>query len=255
MPGSLSKEKIEYFLKNEFNIMVEDSVSSTNTVLKELAKSGSSDKTVLIANSQTSGKGRLGRSFYSPKNSGIYMSILLRPQKKFNYQYITPLTSVAVLKALEALGAKNLGIKWVNDIFLKNKKVAGILTEIGFKENSSEADFLIIGIGINLMPQKFPEELSEIAGSVFDKNIIDKNKIIAEILDDFLYFYELLPDLHFLKEYKSRSILKDRKVSVITPVSEKEAVVIGIDDECRLIAEFPDGKISHISTGEVSIKF
>ena len=252
----LSEENIVEFLRHKLNIKVVDSVGSTNTELKNLAKSGECDGTVLIAKHQTAGRGRLGRSFYSPENSGIYMSILFRPSfDASKAQLVTAASAVSVCRALENAGAENLGIKWVNDVFLRNKKISGILTEVGFKNNSNELDFLIVGIGINVTTSDFPDDIKNIAGSAFDKNDVNKNKIIAEVLNHLCNFYKDIDALEFLEEYKDRSVLKNRDVLLVSPDKEINAKVLGIDDECRLIVKLSDGTVTHISTGEVSVRF
>ena len=256
MLHSLSEENIKKFLKHKLNIKVLDTVGSTNTELKKMARAGEPCGTVLIAKHQTKGRGRLGRSFFSPENSGIYMSILFRPRfDASKAQLITAAGAVSVCRALEDEGAENLGIKWVNDIFSGNKKVSGILTEVGFKNNSDELDFLIVGIGINVTPSVFPDDIKNIAGSVFNKNDIDKNKIIANVLNYLCDFYKNIDTLKFLDEYKERSILKNRDVILVSPVKEINAKVLGIDDECRLIVKLSDGTVTHISTGVVSVRF
>lgn len=252
----LSEESIKKFLKHKFNVKVLESVGSTNTELKKMARAGEPEGSVLIAKHQTNGRGRLGRSFYSPQNSGIYMSILFRPCFEFfKAQLITAASAISVCRALENQGALNLGIKWVNDIFLNDKKISGILTEVEFKNNSSELDFLITGIGINVTTSDFPDDIKNIAGSAFDKNNVDKNKIVADILNNLYDFYKNIESLEFLQEYKDRSILKNRNIMLVSPDKETPAKVIGIDDECHLIVELADGTVSHISTGEVSVRF
>lgn len=256
MPDRLLEEKIKDCLKYPLNIKVLDSVGSTNTELKNLAKNGESAGTVLIARHQTEGRGRLGRSFYSPKDSGIYMSILFRPDfEASKAQLITAASAVSVCRALENSGSERLGIKWVNDVFLKDKKISGILTEISFKNNSQELDFLITGIGINITQSDFPDSIKTIAGAVFEKQDIDKNKIVADVLNHLCDFYNNIDNLEFLEEYKNRSILKDRDVILISPDKNTPARVIGIDDDCRLVVEFENGSVEHISTGEVSVRF
>lgn len=256
MANELSQKEINIHLNHKLDIKVLDSIGSTNTELKNMARNDEPDGSVLIAKHQTSGRGRLGRSFYSPENSGIYMSILFRPSfDASKAQLITAAAAVCVCRALENEGAKNLGIKWVNDIFMNDKKISGILTEVEFKRNSTELDFLIVGIGINVTTSDFPDDIKNIAGSVFDKNDIDKNKITANILNSLCDFYNNIEALDFLEEYKTRSILKNRDVVLVSPNNEINAKVLGIDDKCQLIVEVSDGTISHISTGEVSVRF
>ena len=129
----IDKQYITEKLNNyPYSIEVRDVVSSTNAIMKESAKQGEEEFKVLIASSQTDGRGRMGRSFYSPDGTGIYMSVLLRPKKEINSIRTTTNAAVAVAKALENVSGKNTGIKWVNDIYLDGRKVCGILTESSF---------------------------------------------------------------------------------------------------------------------------
>lgn len=237
------------------NIRFFDTLPSTNTYLKELAKNGALEGTVIVADKQTMGRGRLGRSFYSPENSGLYMSVLLRPQKSIPLSYVTPLAAVSVCRALENSGAKGLGIKWVNDIFCNGKKVSGILTEVNFLKTSDKIDFLIVGIGINLNTSVFPENLTDIAGSVFCDNDFDRNKIIDDILDNLFFFYNNIEKKEFADEYKKRSLVINKNVTLISGETKKDAFVLDISDDFGLFVQLPDGNTKNINTGEISVRF
>lgn len=251
----LSQKEIENLTQNKYFITVADSVTSTNTVLKEQARNGAPHGSVLIAKGQTAGRGRLGRSFYSPENSGLYMSILIRNNIKPEFsQFITPAAAVAVTRSLKKAGVNNLGIKWVNDIYCNNKKVCGILTEVEFLKNSISPAFFIVGIGINLNTKDFPEDIKNTAGSVFRTNQFDVNVLCAEIINNlFLLCENLIPE-NFIGEYKSQSILNGRDVLLISGEKQTPAHILGIDDSFRLVAKLGDNSILHINTGEVSIK-
>ena len=148
------------------------SVTSTNDIVKELAKDGNDEGYVLIADSQTQGKGRLSRSFYSPDNSGIYMSILLRPKLQAkDFPLITTCCAVAVAKAIEKVCKIDAKIKWVNDIYISGKKVCGILVESGISNDSS---FAVVGIGVNVSVPKdnFPDvDLNNLFSDAISGNI------------------------------------------------------------------------------------
>ena len=259
--NSLDLKKIkEYLGKTSFDIHVESRVTSTNTLLKELAKKGEKAGFVLIAEEQTQGKGRLGRSFYSPDKTGLYMSVLLQPEMQVeNALFITTSAAVAVSRAIEKVsnGSVNPKIKWVNDIFVEDKKVCGILTESAVDGNGT-LEYAVLGIGVNVLPpdKDFPAELQPIAGAVFsttdDKDL--KNKLAAEILKQLESLPADFMSESVLWEYKSRSMLIGKQVFAIIGEHKKPCLVLDIDEKARLVVKFENGDISTLSTGEVSIK-
>lgn len=258
--SSLSAEGISTLLgKTAYDIHTEYSVTSTNTLLKELARQGEKAGYVLIANQQTHGKGRLGRSFYSMGETGLYMSVILRPKITIeNALFITTSAAVAVARAIEALADVKAEIKWVNDIYIGGKKVCGILTESSVDFESGALEYAVLGIGVNLFPPKcgFPNEIKDIATTVFkdrsEENI--RNKMAAEILRQL----KALPDGYMsneiLSEYRQRSMLTGRRVYAITDNQKVPCTVLGIDDRARLLVRFENGKEKALSSGEVSIK-
>lgn len=250
------ESKLEY--KDFYTIEYKDEVSSTNTILKEEAIEGAVEGRVLIANAQTQGRGRLNRNFYSPENTGIYMSILLRPKLDINQALmITTAAAVSVCQGIEKASGKASGIKWVNDIFIEDKKVCGILTEAGINLESKTLDYAILGIGINIAnpENEFPSEIKSIAGSIFEasppENI--KNILISEILNSFLNIYKDLPEDSYIEEYIKRSIIIGKNVTLIKDGKNYEVKVLDIDNQCRLKIKNGD-KIEYINSGEVSLK-
>ncbi|MGG7213882.1 biotin--[acetyl-CoA-carboxylase] ligase [Clostridium nigeriense] len=260
----LSSQSISKYLNkdnNYFNIKVYKTINSTNSAIKELAINGEKEGTVIIAEEQTEGRGRFGRKFHSPKKAGIYMSILLRPQMHSSRAFlITTATAVAVAEAIENISNKKIKIKWVNDIYCDNKKVCGILTEASFDFESGIIDHAVLGIGINVKPPEggFTEEIKNIATSIFDdKNSVQadiRSRLIAEVLTRFWSYYKNIEDRSFLEEYKSRSLLINKEINVLSKNSSEKAVAIEIDDECRLKVKMEDGSIRLLSSGEVSIR-
>lgn len=260
----LSSQSISKYLNkdnNYFNIKVYKTINSTNSAIKELAINGEKEGTVIIAEEQTEGRGRFGRKFHSPKKAGIYMSILLRPQMHSSRAFlITTATAVAVAEAIENISNKKTKIKWVNDIYCDNKKVCGILTEASFDFESGIIDHAVLGIGINVKPPEggFTEEIKNIATSIFDdKNSVQadiRSRLIAEVLTRFWSYYKNIEDKSFLEEYKSRSLLINKEINVLSKNSSEKAVAIEIDDECRLKVKMEDGSIRLLSSGEVSIR-
>lgn len=260
----LSSEIINKYLSennNEFNINVYKTIDSTNTAIKELAVNGEREGTIIISEEQTGGRGRLGRKFHSPKGTGIYMSILLRPQISASISFlITTAAAVAVAEAIEAVSDKEAKIKWVNDIYCDNKKVCGILTEASFNFQSNTIDYAVLGIGINIMAPKegFAKEIKDIATGIFEDyshtSINIRSKLISEVLDRFWDYYKHIEDRSFLKSYKMRSLLINKEVNIFSNKSCEKATVLEIDDECRLKVKMEDGAIRLLSSGEVSIK-
>lgn len=260
--NSLSVQGIKAILgETKFDIHTEHTVTSTNTILKELARNGEKAGYVLAAQEQTAGKGRLGRKFYSPMGTGIYLSVILRPDMTIeNSLFITTSAAVAVARAIETVsgGKVEPKIKWVNDIFVGDKKVCGILTEASVDFESGGLEYAVLGIGVNIFPPKgdFPDDIKEIAASVFtdsnEKNIC--NRLAAEILREL----EKLPDnfcsQEIIDEYRSRSMLIGKKVYALLGNDQKPCTVLDIDDRARLIVKFDDGEQKELSSGEVRIK-
>ena len=245
----ISKYFIEKNLPDYYNIKIRDCVSSTNTILKEKALKGEAEFTVLIARRQTAGRGRLGKTFHSPKNSGIYMSVLLKPIES-NPLLITTDTAVVLSRVFEKLTGESAGIKWVNDIYIKNRKVCGILAER--VENS-----IVLGIGINIYEPKhgFPDDIKDRAGALFvkkQKGIFDK--IIIEVLSELAETYHNPDREKLLEEYKNRSIVVGKKITVIKNGNEEPAKALSIADNYSLVIEKENGEIEEISTGDISIK-
>lgn len=241
-------------LRERLNISVVPTVGSTNTELKTHAEKGGADGTVLIALEQTAGRGRLGRSFYSPKDTGLYMSILFRPDFSASEALsITACAAVAASMAIDTAANVETRIKWVNDIYLKGKKVCGILTEASIDFESGGLNYAVLGIGINLTTNTFPEELKEIAASVVAGDTDLRAYISAEFLNSFFGYYGNLSEREFLSEYRNRSMLTGKEITFIRGNETFNGTVTGIDDEMRLIVRLSDGKEAVFSSGEVQL--
>ena len=227
-------------------VRLEKCLTSTNTVLKEESELYPDRDILLIAEKQTAGRGRMGRSFQSPEESGIYMSLLLHP-------------TFSAEKALFITG-----IKWVNDIFLNGKKICGILTETKAYAAGDRLKCAILGIGINLeMPKDgFREGVGNIAGAIYENGKSPKglkNKLIARAAGLFYSYYKDIEDgKDFFEEYKKRSCVLGKEIRVIDNISEpgksEIATALDIDEKCRLTVRCQDGTIKKLSTGEISIK-
>ncbi len=247
------KQKTEYLYPVYF-----DKVDSTNVIARSFAENGVKEGTTIIACEQTAGKGRLGRNFLS-KMGGVYFSVVLKPEiLPQETLFITTAAAVAVSQAIEAVSGKKCQIKWVNDIYINNKKVCGILTEGAFEKKNC-LKYAILGIGINLFEPKggFPENLP-LAGSVFckkDKILLKrakKEQIIAEFANVFFEFYKNLQNKDFMKEYQNRSFLTGKEITYKKDGNVYNATVVGIDDNAGLIVK-RDGLTETLSHGEIQI--
>ena len=249
---------IENYCKNSYEFLYFDEIDSTNTYAKSIAKKGAKEGTVVIAKTQTAGKGRLGRTFFS-KLDGIYLSVVLRPKfSAENIQFITVAAAVATANAIDEICGVNTGIKWVNDIYLNGKKICGILTETSINTETSTTDYAVLGIGINLSlaGNTLPEDIKNIAGFIFE-NVTDtelKEGLCAKILDNFFALYKNLTDKEYIDEYRRRSILIGKEVTCSCGEKVYKATVLDIDENARLVVRDLNGEIKFLNAGEVSLK-
>ena len=252
----LSKEKIIEELKNlgtmPPEIIFYESIDSTNTRAKEWAKQNPDNRSpiVFIANEQIAGRGRRGRSFVSEKGAGIYISILTYPEESgADATATTARAAVTLAKATESLSDCDIKIKWVNDLYLGGKKLAGILTE-GEMDKDGKIAYQVVGMGINIYKKAISDEISDIATSIEGETGIgiDRSKLAAAIIK-----YHLNYKGDFYNEYKSRSFIIGKRVTVMKLSESYEAKVVDIDSDFSLIIE-RDGKQERLFTGEISLK-
>ncbi len=249
----------KYLQVPDLELTVYPTLPSTNTALKQAAEAGAPAGTVLIAEEQTAGRGRLGRSFYSPAGTGLYFSVLLRPTlPATECSLITTCAAVACAEAMETISGQKTEIKWVNDIYVDGRKACGILTEAALDLESGGLQYAVLGIGINLAPpeQGFPTELQSIAGPLFpDHSGGDvRNRLTAEILNRFFQYYPDLTEKSYLEAYRQRSMLTGQSVYVLRAGDKIPAKVLGIDKDFGLIVAYESGQTEHLSSGEVSIR-
>ena len=251
---------------NGFDITFYDEVSSTNDLLMQEGREGAESGKTAVARRQTKGKGSKGRSFYSPP-SGIYLSVLVRPSlgedsicpglSAEEALLITPAVACAVADTLEKVSGRRTGIKWVNDIYLDGRKVCGILTESG--QDCNLCRFYVIGIGINLAPPPggFPEEFARTATALFDSEPSEETRLetVLSILENINNRLNEIPDRKFLSDYRKRSVLIGKKVTV-NPLDGREpypATVTGIDENARLEVRREDGSVIKLNSEEVKV--
>lgn len=258
----LSPQGIRRFLKPEYrdlDLTVLPTAPSTNALVREKANQGRPEGCVIVACEQTDGRGRYGRQFFSPVDSGVYLSLLLRPTA-YSPQQATCLTAAAaaaMCQAIEAVTGQQPGIKWVNDIFLHGKKVCGILTEAAVGLETGTLNYMVLGAGVNLYPpvKGFPEEIRPIAGSVLERSCPEaKNRLVGEFLNRFWDFYTHPECRTYLEDYRARSLAIGRNVTVLSNGQAVSAYAYGIDDDFRLLVRYDSGKTEALSYGEIRIQ-
>ena len=258
----LSPQGIRRFLKPEYrdlDLTVLPTAPSTNALVREKANQGRPEGCIIIACEQTDGRGRYGRQFFSPVDSGVYLSLLLRPTA-YSPQQATCLTAAAaaaMCQAIEAVTGQQPGIKWVNDIFLHGKKVCGILTEAAVGLETGTLNYMVLGAGVNLYPpvKGFPEEIRPIAGSVLERSCPEaKNRLVGEFLNRFWDFYTHPECRTYLEDYRARSLAIGRNVTVLSNGQAVSAYAYGIDDDFRLLVRYDSGKTEALSYGEIRIQ-
>lgn len=258
----LSPQGIRRFLKPEYrdlDLTVLPTAPSTNALVREKANQGRPEGCIIIACEQTDGRGRYGRQFFSPVDSGVYLSLLLRPTA-YSPQQATCLTAAAaaaMCQAIEAVTGQQPGIKWVNDIFLHGKKVCGILTEAAVGLETGALDYMVLGAGVNLYPpvKGFPEEIQPIAGSVLERSCPEaKNRLVGEFLNRFWDFYTHPECRAYLEDYRARSLAIGRNVTVLSAGKAVSAYAYGIDDDFRLLVRYENGDTEALSYGEIRIQ-
>ncbi len=248
-----------------FDVEYFDAVTSTNDILKDMGKQDVSEGKVIVASHQTAGRGRgVGRRFYSPDSTGLYMSLLLRPSGGAESSLmITTAAAVAVCRAIVAITGREPQIKWVNDIILDGKKVCGILTEAAFNTDYSGLEYVVLGIGINLfVPEEgFPDDIKDIAGALCDRYDRElRDRLVKSILKEFSHIY-CNEKGSYMTEYRALSCVIGKEVKIYrTPTfvqgePDDMAYAYGIDDNCRLLVRYPDGREEALVSGEISVRY
>ncbi len=267
----MSGEAIKLYLEqertsaNNLDIIYFENIDSTNDYAKEYSNKNFGREVVVIAESQNKGKGRRGRDFYSPKGTGIYMSLLLYPDASpAKATLYTCMMADCVCEAIKEVTDIDTSIKWVNDVYLEDKKIAGILTEGMTSLEDGKLSYMVIGVGVNVYApvDGFPDEIAKTAGALISNTNSEafdiRNKLCASIISHFYEKYKA-GDMSFVEGYKSKSMLTGKYVKLLTPghdekkTSKGYALVTGIDDECHLLVKYDDGTTDTLSCGEVSV--
>lgn len=239
-------------------IEIHDEIVSTNTRAKELAMHGAPHGMAVLARRQLSGRGRFGRSFYSPKGSGLYISFILRPQMNADRAVmITSMAAVAVARAIERVADVRASIKWVNDVYIGNKKVCGILCEAGLDFESGQMQYVVAGIGVNVGRMDFPAELAPIATSISNEcnAEIPRSRFCGELINEMNALYPQLESGAFMQENRSRSNVIGREIFVLRGNDHYPATAVDIDDCGSLVVRTADGRQDVLHSGEISVRF
>ena len=243
--------------REKVHVKVFHTIDSTNQEAKRLLALDCPTDTVVIARSQTSGRGRLGRSFFSPDSSGLYLSYIVKNSLPIeDALLVTSATAVALTRAIKEQFNLSVQIKWVNDLYKDGKKVAGILTEGTSDFESGNIKSMVIGLGVNIFRPKegFPEELKDIATSLLDSEQEVMNAFAAKIITHLISVLSNLKDSSIMSEYREHSLVLGSTVSVITNNLTYKAQVLRIEDNGALTVEDEQGIEHLLNSGEISIR-
>lgn len=255
-------EDMSFLCSPDF-VKVYDEVESTNDLARQISLSGDENEHVIVASSQTKGRGRRGRDFFSPEGTGLYMSFLIYPKEDITEAIkYTCMMAESLCRAIEKVIEVEASIKWVNDIYYKDKKVAGILTEAITSVEDGSLSSVIIGVGINVFNpyEGFPENIKNKAGALLEQHRDDvMNRLCGAIITEFYRSYMKPLKYPFLEGYKKRSILIGNYIKIISNSTKniksgrEYALVTGIDDQCHLLIRYDDGVEDSLFSGEVSV--
>ena len=264
VPDLISSELISGYLGEHpwaGNIHYLDTVGSTNTFLKQMAEEGAPHGTVVIAGEQTQGRGRLGRSFVSPKGCGIYLSALLRPESPPDrLSHVTALAAVAAADAIERVTQVHTEIKWPNDLVAEGKKLVGILTELSVEWETARTQYLVIGIGINAnhTMEDFPGELQGTASSLalLSGRRVERGRLAAELIRN---LSNVQPEdsvaCHLaLEKYRKRCLTIGKRIQVLRAGQSRTGFAVDVSSDFGLLVRYDDGSSELVNSGEVSVR-
>ncbi|MBQ3133285.1 MAG: biotin--[Clostridia bacterium] len=249
----LSEAAVTALLSRPMAVRVFEEIDSTNAEAKRVTTAGNRADTLFLANRQTAGRGRLGRSFWSPEQ-GLYMTLALYGVREWSDAVLlTTMTSAAVVDAIEALTPLKPQIKWVNDIYLDGRKAGGILTESMTDPTSGDLVGVVIGIGLNVGTADFPPELAEIATSLAIAPVT-REALAAAIVDRVYGYLDELPKRTFLASYRAHSLVLGRSIRLFGTGEDTTATALSIDEDGGLVVRMTDGTERHIHSGEISVR-
>ncbi|MBQ9773588.1 MAG: biotin--[Clostridia bacterium] len=254
MSQQLCADALRQYLKHvqsAVDVRVFETIDSTNNEAKRMCLDGYAGRLLLAADRQSGGRGRMGRSFYSPAQTGAYFSILYTPVSPlFSAVSVTGAAAVAVMRAIRDLTGKQTQIKWVNDLYLDDKKVCGILAEAVSQGAQTQ---VIVGIGINLTTKDFPQELSAIAGAL-GGDAVDRERLIAAVYEELEPYLEDPADRSYLAEYRAHSAVLGREITWSADGTVKRGIATAIDDDGALLVRAENGREERLFSGEISVR-
>lgn len=266
-PDALTEEEIREFLTDVHTVGREmvclKEVDSTNTYAKRIAIEGAADGTVVVADCQTGGRGRMGRRFQSPSGKGVFLTALLRPEiAPDSLISFTALVAVAMCDAVEAACGLRPGIKWTNDLVVGNRKLCGILTEMSIEGESGQVQYLIPGIGVNVgqREEDFDEEIRSVATSLWIETgkDVSRPRLAAEMIRAIDRLYEAVQrggQQEYLETYRKDCVTIGKQVQLIDPDGSREQVeALDVDEQFGLVVRQKDGAVRVIRSGEVSVR-
>lgn len=230
-------------------------IDSTNNEAKRMNANGAKRGLIIAAEEQTAGRGRRGRSFYSPAKGGAYFSFLFHTEKPLaDATAVTTAAAVAVAEVLEECAADPPEIKWVNDIFVGGKKVCGILSEAVSDFESGAVQAVIVGIGVNVSTSEFPEEIKNVAGNIKARRPVNRSALIARIYSRLKSLFDALPDRGYMQKYRAASCVTGREITFDRNGETHTALALDILDDGGLLCRLADGSETVLRSGEVSVK-
>lgn len=265
-PDALTELEIRSFLEETAVVGRElqcfDEIDSTNNYAKRIALSGAPDGTVIVADCQTAGRGRMDRSFQSPKGKGIYLTALLRPElPPERLLPVTALAGVAVCAAVERVCGVRPGLKWPNDPVLGSRKLCGILTELSVEAETGRVQYLVLGIGVNVLQtaEDFTPEVAEMATSLAMAlgRPVSRPALAAALIEELDRLYTALRagDLsEYLAAYRRDCVNLGKAVQLISPAGRETVTAVGIDGDFGLVVRGADGEERAVRSGEVSVR-
>ena len=261
-PDLMTEAEIKSLMHTDWvakEVLYFDTIDSTNIKAQELAEKGYPSGTLVVADKQESGKGRRGRSWVSPSGTGIFMTLMIKPDiNPNNASMLTLVAALAVAKAITSVTGEEALIKWPNDIVVNGKKICGILTEMSTEEDSIR--YVVVGIGINVNTESFPPEISDTATSLKLSlgHELKRAPLIGAVLKSFEQYYSRFMEYGdmtgLMDEYNEMLANRKRQVRVLDPHGSYEGMALGIDKEGCLLVKREDDSVSAVISGEVSVR-